>query len=419
MARPTERLTVHNFGPIKRLDLTVSPFTIVIGPQSVGKSLTAKLLYFFQNIPRYLLRSGLDENQPSPEEVLAQTFGELFPVPFESNGPCSITYKLGRNTVNVEFIDDPVCDWSVTLPAAVKSAFSSFREHLEAVALDGDSASSESDDESEEDAVSIYEQQLAAVFPDNHRRGLFIPAGRAFYAQVQANMASFFHDATLDPFVSDFGVWLASSKKRSRLTNGKRSTGSAAHFLEGQLLGGQFLRENNRDYIVTTDGRRIPAKLWSSGQQEAQPLVFLLQHYSERSIVARPLFIEEPEAHLFPSSQRSMTELIALAFENGQPSPRIFLTTHSPYILVTINNLLLAGQIYTANPTSKVKRELIKTVPADRALTAKDVGAFFMDQNGCRSILDKETGLIEASAIDEVSIALNETFESLLDLQNP
>lgn len=49
--------------------------------------------------------------------------------------------------------------------------------------------------------------------------------------------------------------------------------------------------------------------------------------------------IEEPESHLFPESQKYITELIALVNNCGHS---IVLTTHSPYVLGTLNNLLYA-----------------------------------------------------------------------------
>lgn len=49
--------------------------------------------------------------------------------------------------------------------------------------------------------------------------------------------------------------------------------------------------------------------------------------------------IEEPESHLFPESQKYMTELVAL-ISNCKHS--VVLTTHSPYVLGTLDNLLYA-----------------------------------------------------------------------------
>jgi hypothetical protein len=168
--------------------------------------------------------------------------------------------------------------------------------------------------------------------------------------------------------------------------------GKPAHLLVENLLSGNYVREGQDDFIDSRDGRKLPPKLWSSGQQEA---------------------------HLFPSAQRTMTELVSLAFNAHEPAMQIFITTHSPYILTTVNNLLLAGQLYQKRISARKKSALVKIVPADRALMPGTVGAFYLDQNGCRSILDTETDLIGTSAIDEFSGNLHEQFDALLDFERP
>ena len=418
MPRPAERLLIENFAGIARLDLTVLPFTVIIGPQSVGKSITAKLLYFFQSLPRFLLDVSLDELPPPPEEALLKRFTDFFPEPTHAGQPCALTYKLGTVIIRLEYAARGTGRWKISLPRAVHKAFEAYRLRSEETRQDDEPAEFSSEDEPEDAAYEAYWSALSEVFPSNMHYCRFIPAGRSFYSQVESDAASFFATATLDPFVSDFGKLLARLKRRTYPPVEERPQSRRARGLAEQLLSGRFVREGKADFIDVSDGRRLPAKLWSSGQQEAQPLTFLLQHYCARPTLANPIFIEEPEAHLFPASQRTMTELIALAFNSHQPSLRMFLTTHSPYILTTINNLLLAGQIYQAEPPRRQRQSLDQLVPEDCALIPGRVGAFFMDRTGCRSVIDEDTGLIGSSEIDEVSGALNHQFEALLDFQS-
>jgi predicted ATPase len=46
----TERLIVKNFLCLKDIDIEIKDFLIIVGPQTAGKSLCAKLLYFFRTI---------------------------------------------------------------------------------------------------------------------------------------------------------------------------------------------------------------------------------------------------------------------------------------------------------------------------------------------------------------------------------
>jgi predicted ATPase len=50
--------------------------------------------------------------------------------------------------------------------------------------------------------------------------------------------------------------------------------------------------------------------------------------------------VEEPEAYLFPVAQKQIIDLIALLA--NQNENQVIVTTHSPYILSSFNNLLYA-----------------------------------------------------------------------------
>jgi hypothetical protein len=252
--------------------------------------------------------------------------------------------------------------------------------------------------------------------PEETSAGYFIPAGRSFYAQIERDAASFYSTANIDPYVSEFGR-LFSALKRAAFWNVTNVDTKTARKLVNELLSGEYIREDNEDLILSRDGRRLRSVVWSSGQQEAYPLALMLQNHCSGRLVASSIFIEEPEAHLFPTSQRVMTELIALAFNVRSPGTRVFLTTHSPYILTTINNLLQAGMLYNSELSDDRREALQRTVPQDRALAPGSVDVFYMDRDSCRSIMDEETGLIGTSEIDKASWDLSEQFEALLETQ--
>lgn len=55
------------------------------------------------------------------------------------------------------------------------------------------------------------------------------------------------------------------------------------------------------------------------------------------------VIIEEPEAHLYPSLQNKLMEFIAYFANVNQSS--VLITTHSPYILTSVNALYCAGKV--------------------------------------------------------------------------
>jgi predicted ATP-binding protein involved in virulence len=154
----------------------------------------------------------------------------------------------------------------------------------------------------------------------------------------------------------------------------------------------------------------------SSGQQETLPLALILKRLPLlRRSNGHTVYIEEPEAHLFPMSQRLILELIALTFNTSSPRLQVLITTHSPYVLTALNNLLQAGALYeTLKKTEQVR--LAKLVPQSRAIPIASVSAYALTRDGCKSIIDPETKLLSAELIDQVSTDLAIQFDHLIGL---
>ena len=45
-----QRIVIKNFGPIREIDMPIRDLTILIGPNASGKSLVARLVYFFVSL---------------------------------------------------------------------------------------------------------------------------------------------------------------------------------------------------------------------------------------------------------------------------------------------------------------------------------------------------------------------------------
>jgi hypothetical protein len=127
----------------------------------------------------------------------------------------------------------------------------------------------------------------------------------------------------------------------------------------------------------------------------------------------RAVYIEEPEAHLFPTTQKLVVEFLARAFRARKSEMCLMITTHSPYILTSINNLLQAGKLYATLPAEAAER-LQAIIPRAHCLPPGDVGFYLLQDGKASSIMDPETGLIDASAIDQVSNDIATQLDRLL-----
>jgi len=421
MPEPQERIVVHGFAGITHVELDIYPVTVLIGPQSVGKSVTAKLVYFFQRIPYVLQVSAFSDKSPTWSVVLLAAFTKLFPETTNFGKAYSIRYTSPRGMeILVEFAPDDT-EPLMTISEPLRQAY-----------LDLSNAVKLQQDNKAEDLPGglglfsnvlqanhdYWEKVYASLSPRSVALQRFIPSGRSFYAQLERDFMAFFaSQPSLDPTVVDFGILLANLKQtRDLAESSDAQLVREAHRLVGKLLGGVYRQEGREDFIEFQDGRKLHKRIWSSGQQEAHPMALFLQRCCEKRSVPGSVFIEEPEAHLFPDAQRTITELMMLTYNARKTEMQLFITTHSPYILTTINNLILAGQVYESKPSREKLAELEKVVPEMCAITPGTVQVYFMDRAGCRSIMDDETGLIGTSAIDEASSDISDQFSALLDI---
>ena len=91
---------------------------------------------------------------------------------------------------------------------------------------------------------------------------------------------------------------------------------------------------------------------------------------------------------------------------------RVVMTTHSPYILTSLNFLMKAAAALKERPV-----EATKLINADEILPAEYYSAYWITNNGTlESIVDKEYGFIMGDKLDEISEILSEQTELLNDI---
>ena len=93
----------------------------------------------------------------------------------------------------------------------------------------------------------------------------------------------------------------------------------------------------------------------------------------------------------------------------------ISVTTHSPYILSSLNNLIQAGDVIA----EKIEKsnEIKKILGDGRYIKYDQISVYSMKNGHAKSIKDKEYRLISQSALDSVSEDISRDFSKLLDIQ--
>jgi ABC-type lipoprotein export system ATPase subunit len=264
------------------------------------------------------------------------------------------------------------------------------------------------------------EKMANELFHDD-RDLIYIPAGRSLTA-ILSDQLHYTHPFKLDYLMRAFVDRINNSKplfnkslsemvyEKKKLTQDKiefDTVEMAGKIIEKILKGSyRFDREGEKLYI--DDNQYVKLNFSSSGQQEAiwiLLLIFLVILENKKIFVV----IEEPETHLYPEAQKDVVELISLLTNNADN--QTIITTHSPYILTSINNLIYAKKIGDRKP-SAVREKINPKLWLDKNV----IGTFFIDKGCLENIMDEELYLIKAEAIDSVSTIINDEYEFLFDL---
>jgi hypothetical protein len=416
---PVRSLSVKNFSVIREADIDFGRVTLLIGPQSSGKSVLSKLAFFAVEVVNIASQSLSDLAHLSKfQSNIKEEFQAYFPPATWGGQAFEILFKQGDYQISIS-------RRSSKKQASNKlnlSLSKSFREvYQEAFAYL--SSKKEADPAHRQALLFLPDRTIRAVEGTLGRGAAtsqtFIPAGRSFFTSFGKTIVAFEESASLDPLTLRFGRlmrWdnpLRANRSSMIRERGLQDLIPSVEREIANLLGGSLMFERNRPYFASKDGRRLPLSWLSSGQQELLPLLTTLR---QRSTYTFPqnLFIEEPEAHIFPSAQKDLVSLISRIAEHPKLEASMVMTTHSPYILTAFNNLILAGQIARKNP--ELKPEVVKIVPEALWTGNNALRAYCIDDGVLNSILS-ESRLIDGEYLDSVSDVIGDQFDSLLKLE--
>ena len=104
-----------------------------------------------------------------------------------------------------------------------------------------------------------------------------------------------------------------------------------------------------------------------------------------------------------------MVEFITLAKNQNNP---VTITTHSPYVLGSINNLLYAEKISDKENQSEVDR----IIPKILWLKYDSMGAYFLENGRLTDIRSDEFMDIDHDVIDGASQTINLAYEEMVEI---
>ncbi|SDH58115.1 AAA family ATPase [Myroides phaeus] len=412
-----ETIDIKNFAGIDNLYLEVKPVNILIGPQGVGKSVVVKLLYFFKGIVNDAVERIETTDQVSfIKESVQNKFKKIFDKSsFNTKQPFQITYTSIEGEIFIvegDGFDEFNVFFSEGFLNLLEELFKVKREFGKEKLVDKDIAEYYFQ---AEQLKSLRREIVKKTYQKSYLPQLFIPAGRSFFSTLHSNIYSIIsNESSIDYFLREFGqLYQIISDFQTTINED-----SSCDRLIEDVIGGKFIRDDNRkDYILHKDNRKVELKNVSSGQQEALPLLMILRAIYDKKLNTSGciLYIEEPEAHLFPTAQKAIVELLAKVYNSNSTNIQIFITTHSPYILSSFNNLIYAGNI--ANKNTEKRKEVGKVITEEQFLSCDAVGAYALTKTALIDLMDEENNIINATVLDEVSNDIGREFDQLLDIE--
>ena len=419
------KITIKNFGPIELCEMNIDNLTILTGAQASGKSTIAKCIYFFRTIKDdiydvIMKKSYLGSNITMPKlvsRVLRNKFLQMFGTSRAMDSNMCLRYDYTEDTFiqvrlelkkGVDYISPNyiMIDFSENINVFLRTCVGRFDE-------------------------SNVRREINNIFNDEYET-IFIPAGRSLISLLTSQLNYML--VTMDdeqkrsidyctqkymerilkirPLFSEGIDGLVNQK-----TEYSRDYVNAMRTLINQVLKGKyfFVSGEERLYLPANSNkgeeRFVKINFTSSGQQETVWIFNILFHLLINGTKSF-IILEEPEAHLYPDAQKSITDALALMLNSGS---NMMITTHSPYILGEFNNLIYANFLF--NKSSCSKGEITNIV--DKKYYVDKYNAFFVSNGKIKPCVENtDEKLIMNEVIDGASSDINNVYDRLFDLEN-
>lgn len=411
------RLQIFNIGPIKSVDVELNKINILMGPQSSGKSTIAKIISFCQWAEKRFLLDG---------EFEYDVFEQLLEF-----------HRLSDNY----FIETSLFSYEtdfVKISYRGKKLKKSFRKKR---------------------TSKIYKKSKNIYIPSERNFVSVIP-NLSKYKETNDNIMSFVYDWFTSKRVfehnnslnilnlgikfynhpeSDNEILILDNKKEILLREGSSGLQSVIPLIVNiEYLTSYIFKKNISNSVDEKDSlnkfladnisKLIDLEKYSSKtlnnvesfKLDENDLRKLLNSYQRvqglESYFSTNFIIEEPEQNLFPSTQRHLINYLFNKM-NDSRDHNLILTTHSPYILYSINNCLMGFNI--KDEYAEENPDQSEIINSQSWLNPDLVSIWQVNHGELKSVKDENTKTVTKHYFNEITKDIMDEYFEMLSYYDP
>lgn len=458
------KVAVKNLGPLKQAEFTLGDLTIICGCNNTGKTYAAYALFGFLYIWRTTFSINIDANEIN--QLLAE--GVIY-------------IKINDYVDHFQKIVSEGCrEYTQQLPKIFAAPIERFKDTVFEVILDKkdiylagrfsrrimSAASAEifsitKSQESTELVVTLLVEKekvkipvdfIKRIIADALKEIIFAPLlPNPFIASAERTGAAIFRKElnfarnrlleemgqadkkNIDPIellLKEYEDYALPIKTNVDFTRQLESLIKKTSFIAekhpdvlidfADIIGGEYTVNRNDELYYVPKGKRVKLSMdeSSSAVRSLLDIGFYLRHEAKRGDL---LIVDEPELNLHPENQRRVARLFARLVNIGI---KVFITTHSDYIIKELNTLIMLNQDkpYLKKISEEegyrteelLSSDKIKVYIAEEALVALEGKK---RRNKCQTLtpanIDPELG-IEARSFDTTIETMNRIQEAIV-----
>ena len=395
-------IDIHKFGPLQEVSFQVAPFMVFTGMSKLGKSYANYLVYYlFANLLNYKEAARLGEHLVGKNSSGSFTLsGDLLSTYLHDNVTAFMRALLGDPTIE--------CDVEFLFPEFGEPLHVTYQEVV---------ATEEDIEKRLGYTVSISingkEESRNIIINTTYTVGLYCQTELSyrlledFYYHAlifpPANGALINADYTLTSSINRDGMYGRFLLDNNYCTSIKVTDELSTYLNQiKKITDGDVVKEEGKEFLVLDEGKHVNMSAAASSIKEISPLLFLLKNHPGANAA---ICLEEPEAHLHPSMQIQVADLIAECINNGF---LFHITTHSDYFMDRLNQLIKLGNIRKKNEATFKEYCTVNGLSEKTFLDGDNVKAYFFHR-------DDETGkvVIEKLPVEEGGIPMKTFYETV------